>query len=99
MIKWNWRRKSDGEPLTRIAAIHTLDREQLANLLAAAVVPDTYDALREYSKAEMEREIRSKLATHADDMNWWRDNYSDDCDNEPSSDEVYEWARKQVAKL
>lgn len=102
MIKFNWVRKSDGEPLTKIRITHTLTRTDLANLYAAATIPTTYDEMELLSKGSkhaIEEAIRDKLFSHRDDLNWWRDNYADEYDNEPTADEVFEWARKQIAKL
>lgn len=102
MIKFNWSRKSDGTELTKISVTFTLSRDQLANLLVAALLPSMADELVDMSKAAIEREIRSQLAHNPSKMDYWPDNYPD---SESLSGEwvsyaqVEEWARHQIDKL
>jgi hypothetical protein len=54
-------------------------------------------AERELSRAEVERFIRSQLKTNAEARHGWRTRVA--CDGEPTNDQIFEWAQKQVAKL
>jgi hypothetical protein len=99
MIRFNWRRKSDGEPLTRISVSHTLTRDGLAQLLIVAKAPWTAAELTEMSKTAVERAIRMQLERDPSAADCWGDEYAEQYDHEVTQDQAWEWAKRQVAKL
>lgn len=99
MIKFNWVLPSTGEELTKISITHTLSREDLANLLAAAKSPNCFEDMTDLSKAEIERAIRELLATHPENRHWWRDDYREADGLDVTADDVFEWAKSQIDRL
>jgi hypothetical protein len=97
MITFNWRRKTDGEPMAKVRTTWTLTREDLANVLCSRLAEAPEPGVSELSRAEVEHLIRDQLAMNADARHWWRDR--EEYPGEVTNDEVFEWALKQVAKL
>ena len=94
-VQWKWRRKSDGEPLTRLVTEHYLTREAIVELLCAGSV-ETGTRL---SQAATLAAVRGTLADawlEEDTLLMWADTRGG------SDAEVkarYEWARELVARL
>lgn len=99
MIRFNWKRKSDGEPLAKVRVEHLLTRQDMAHLLAAKVRPFDQESMREMSRQEIDTAIRDQLWQNPDGRHWWTDDYSEEYPHEVTADEVLEWAERQVAKL
>jgi hypothetical protein len=95
VITFNWRRKSDGEPMAKVGVTWTLTREGLADVLCAVQPPETADT--ELTKSETERLIREQLKENADARHWWRDRDDPECG--VSNDEIFDWALRQVNQL
>jgi hypothetical protein len=97
MIEFNWHRKNDGAPLTKLRATWTLSREDLAAVLCARLAGAPEAGEGELSRAEVERLIRDQLEANADARYWWRDR--EEYPGEPTNDDVFEWALRQVGRL
>ncbi len=95
MIKFNWKRQSDGKPLAKVSVQHVLTRGKAAGLLITYLSPAEKEDLRDYSKAFIELCIRSQLKANPS-VDGWSDGYID-C--ELDIDQVWAWAQRQVAKL
>lgn len=98
MIRFGWRRGST--EIAHLSCAWSFTREDLANLIAAAVLPSSYDDMAApRSKKELEEAVRELLARNADRRHWWPDEYREDHAGEPGYAEVLEWARGQAARF
>lgn len=99
MLKFNWRRRSDGAPMTKIQVTHTLTVPELEGLLIAAHAPTSYGDLHELAKTQVEALIRRQLQVSPDKRHWWTDDYREPHEGDPTIEDVSTWAKKQVAKV
>jgi len=99
MIRFGWKRRSDGEPMARVRVEWLLTRDDMAGLLLAKRSPFTHDELTEMAKAEIEQAIRDQLWDNAGEGNFWSDNYAEGYQHGVTQDEAWEWAMRQVKKL
>lgn len=97
VLRWNWKRKGDDEPITRIMIPHYLTRGDLTELLIIRHGPTIEDDLMELSKTRILRLIRLQLRLDPTARHHWRDLYEPEDDLTES--EVWGWAVVQVAKL
>ncbi len=95
MILFNWKRKSDGEPLAKIRTEHLLTRDQMAcALLAYGHINPEDEDLPELTRDEVEKRIRHQLTWNREALDWWADNYQFE-----HREMLEEWAKRQAAKL
>lgn len=99
MIRFSWKRRSDGEPMARVRVEWLLTRDDMARLLLAKRSPFTHGELTEMTKAKVEQAIRDQLWDNASQSNFWSDNYPESYQHEVTQDEAWEWAMRQVRKL
>jgi len=99
MIRFSWKRRSDGEPMAKVRAEWLLTRDDMAGLLIARILPTAHEELAEMTRGDIEEAIRTQLWDCADRRNWWRDEYAEDYLREVTQGEAWEWAMRQVRKL
>ena len=93
VIKWNWRRKSDGEPLTCVLVKHYLTRDEMVTLLCAHVTAETGTKLSRQATLDA---IRTELAsaTCLEPIEFWSENWS-----EEEAGQRQAWAESLITKL
>jgi hypothetical protein len=99
VIRFNWKRQSDGTPVAKISVQHVVSRNKAASLFIAYTRPREESDLRNYSKAHIEHCIRSQLRDNPDRADFWGDEYDEKYGSDLSVDRVLEWAQRQVARL